>query len=152
MSLQTDILFVAAIKSDASIMDMLPASDVYNTFIPVPDEDLDNVPLPYVIVAECDVDNNETTKDDYEGDTDNVLVEITVVARTRAELGMLTSKIRKAVYRYFSSPTESDEIHGLIQYHVGAKQVNGEPYKPSVWRILTYQCEVINDTITDDDE
>ena len=118
----------------------------------MPDEDLDNVPLPYVIVAECDVDNDETTKDDYEGDTDNVLVEITVVARTRAELGMLTSKIRKAVYRYFSSPTESDEIHGLIQYHVGAKQVNGDPYKPSVWRKLTYQCEVINDTITDDDE
>ena len=154
MSLQTDIVFIRAIQSDASLIALLDAGDVYNTFIPVPDEEIDNVPLPYVIVAECDVVNDGTTKDDYEGDVDNVMIEITVAARTRVELAVLTNKIRKAVHRYFMASTEDDDDHDLVplDYLFGAKRVEGEPLKPCVYRILTYQCEVKNDTTDDHGE
>ena len=46
MSLQTDIIFVKALRADENLMAQLPAGDVYNTTIALPDEDLDNAPLP----------------------------------------------------------------------------------------------------------
>lgn len=154
MSLQTDIVFVAAIKSDTELLRQLAAGDVYNTTIALPDEDLDNAPLPYVIVSEGDVVNDGTTKDDYEGDTDSVLITIEVAARTRAELGTLTNRIRRAVRRYFMASEEGDDLHDMVplDYQLGARPVNYDPLKPCYWRELTYQCDVRNDSTEEDDE
>jgi hypothetical protein len=41
MSLQTDIIFVKALRANADLMAQLAAGDVYNTAIALPDEDLD---------------------------------------------------------------------------------------------------------------
>ena len=38
MSLQTDIIFVKALRSNAELIEQLPAGDVYNTAIALPDE------------------------------------------------------------------------------------------------------------------
>ena len=51
MSLQNDIIFVKALRANADLMAQLAAGDVYNTAIAMPDEDLDNAPLPYAIVT-----------------------------------------------------------------------------------------------------
>ena len=154
MSLQTDIIFVAAIKSDAELLGQLAAGDVYNTTIALPDEDLDNADVPYVIVSEGDVVNDGTTKDDYEGDTDSMLITIEVAARTRTEFGTLTNRIRRAVRRYFVASGEGDNMHDMIplDYQFGARPVNYDPLKPCYWRELTYQCDVRNDSTEEDDE
>lgn len=154
MSLQTDIIFVAAIKSDTALIQQLAARDVYNTAIAMPDEDLDNAKVPYVIVAEGDVVNDNTTKDDYEGDTDSVNITVEVAARTRAELGTLADKIRKAVRQYFITSEEGDEGHDMVplDYQFSASPVNYDPLKPCYWMELNYQCDVINDSTEEDDE
>ena len=154
MSLQTDIIFVAAIKSDAELLRQLAIGDVYNTAIALPDEDLDNADVPYVIVSEGDVVNDGTTKDDYEGDTDKVEITVEVAARTRAELGALTTRIRKAVRRYFMAAKDDDEFFDMvpIDYQFSAKRVNYDPMKPCYWRELIYQCDVNNDSTEEDDE
>ena len=154
MSLQTDIIFVKAIKSDASILAMLPAGDVYNTTIALPDEDLDNAPVPYVIVTYDGLVNDQSTKDDYEGDTDKVNVGIEIAARNRQEVGTIARKIRKAVRHYFKSSTEADEDHAMIpyDYQFSASRVNYDQFKPCHWQTLTYQCDVWNDTTDDDEE
>ena len=154
MSLQTDIVFVAAIKSDAELLRQLAIGDVYNTAIALPDDDLDNAEVPYVIVAEGDVVNDGTTKDDYEGDTDSVNISVEVAARTRAELGHMTDRIRKAIRRYFCNVTEEDECFDMvpIDYQFMAKPVNYDPLKPCYWRELNYQCDVRNDSTVEDDE
>ena len=151
MSLQTDIIFVAAIKSDASILGQLKAGDVYNTTIALPDEDLDNAPVPYCIVSQGEVVNDGTTKDDYEGDTDTVKITVEVAARTRAELGTLADKIRKAVRRYFIASEEGDEGHDMVplDYQFSASPVNYDPLKPCYWMELIYQCDVNNNTTED---
>ncbi|MBQ5756867.1 MAG: hypothetical protein IIV88_06385 [Erysipelotrichaceae bacterium] len=64
MSLQTDIIFVKALRANADLMKQLAAGDVYNTAIALPDEDLDNAPLPYVIVSFDGLTNDVETKDD----------------------------------------------------------------------------------------
>ena len=63
MSLQTDIVFVKALRSNATLVQQLPAGDVYNTAIPLPDEEAENAPLPYVIVSFDGLNNQDTTKD-----------------------------------------------------------------------------------------
>ena len=77
MSLLTDIIFVKALRADETLMAKLAAGDVYNTTIALPDEDLDNAPLPYVIVSFDGLTNEVETKDDpYEGDSDNVTISV----------------------------------------------------------------------------
>jgi hypothetical protein len=154
MSLQTDIIFVAAIKSDTALIQQLAARDVYNTAIALPDEDLDNADVPYVIVSQGEGVNDGTTKDDYEGDTDSVNITIEVAARTRAELGTLASRIRKAVRRYFRASEEGDELHDMVplDYQFSFKPVTYDPLKPCYWMELIYQCDVKNDSIEEEDD
>ena len=154
MSLQTDIIFAKAIKSDSSLLGMLKSGDVYNTSIALPDEDLRNAPVPYCIVSFDGLVNDQSSKDDYEGDFDVVTVTVEIAARTRPELGTIATKIRKAVRRYFIASEESDDDHDMIplDYQFTAKQVNYDPLKPSYWQELTYQCDVKNDTIEDENE
>lgn len=154
MSLQTDIIFVKAIKSDTELLQQLAIGDVYNTAIALPDEDIDNADVPYVIVSQGEVVNDGTTKDDYEGDTDTVSITIEVAARTRAELGTLADRIRKTVRRYFMASEEGDELHDMVplDYQFSAKPVTYDPLKPCWWMELNYQCDVINDSTEEDDE
>ena len=154
MSLQTDIIFVAAIKSDTELLKQLAIGDVYNTTIAMPDEDLDNADVPYVIVSQGEVVNDGTTKDDYEGDTDTVNITIEVAASTRAELGTLADRIRKTVRRYFMASEEGDELHDMVplDYQFSFKPVTYDPLKPCWWMELNYQCDVINDSTEEDDE
>jgi hypothetical protein len=153
MSLQTDIIFVAAIKSDAELLRQLAVGDVYNTAIALPDEDLDNAEVPYVIVSQGEGVNDGTTKDDYEGDTDSVNITIEVAARTRAELGQMANRIRKAVHRYFLASEEGDKLHDMVplDYQFSFKPVTYDPLKPCWWMELNYQCDVNNDIMDDDD-
>ena len=154
MSLQTDIIFVAAIKSDPELLRQLAIGDVYNTAIALPDEDLDNAEVPYVIVSQGEGVNDGTTKDDYEGDTDSVNITIEVAARTRAELGTLADRIRKAVRRYFRASEEGDDFHDMVplDYQFSFKPVTYDPLKPCWWMELFYQCDVLNDSTDDEDD
>lgn len=144
MSLQTDIIFVKALRENADMMKQLPAGDVYNTSIALPDEDLNNAPLPYIIVSFDGLTNDVETKDDpYEGDSDNVTISIEIAAKTRTELGQLAEDVRRQVHQYFvdSDPTDEDADMIPLDYQFSAQQVNYDQMKPCYWQVLTYQCD-----------
>ena len=144
MSLQTDIIFVKALRANADLMAQLAAGDVYNTAIALPDEDLDNAPLPYVIVSFDGLTNDVETKDDpYEGDSDNVTISIEIAAKTRTELGQLAEAVRHQVHDYFveADPTDDDFNLVPLDYQFSAQQVNYDQLKPCYWQVLTYQCD-----------
>jgi hypothetical protein len=144
MSLQTDIIFVKALRANADLMKQLAAGDVYNTAIAMPDEDLDNAPLPYVIVSFDGLTNDVETKDDpYEGDSDNVTISIEIAAKTRTELGRLAEAVRHQVHQYFLDADPTDEDADLIphDYQFSAQAVNYDSLKPCYWQVLTYQCD-----------
>ena len=144
MSLQTDIIFVKALRANADLMKQLAAGDVYNTAIALPDEDLDNAPLPYVIVSFDGLTNDVETKDDpYEGDSDNVTISIEIAAKTRPELGQLADDVRRQVHQYFvdADPTDEDADMIPLDYQFSAQQVNYDQMKPCYWQVLTYQCD-----------
>ena len=90
MSLITDAIFVQALRSNSALMQQLADGDVYNTTIALPDEELDNAELPYIIVSFDGFTNEGSTKDNaFEGDTDRVTVSIEVAAETRPQLGQI---------------------------------------------------------------
>ena len=92
MSLLTDAIFI----------------DVYGTTIAMPDEDIMNAPLPYCIVTYDGMNNDPGTKDDYEGDYDQVRIGVTVAAKTRAELARLIVMVRNRIRDYFSGVAEEE--------------------------------------------
>ena len=144
MSLQTDIIFVKALRADEELMAKLAAGDVYNTAIALPDEDLDNAPLPYVIVSFDGLTNDIDTKDDpYESDSDAVNISIEIAARTRSELGQLAEAVRHQVHQYFLDADPTDEDADLIphDYQLSAQAVIYDSTKPCYWQVLTYQCD-----------
>ena len=144
MSLQNDIIFVKALRANADLMAQLAAGDVYNTAIALPDEDLDNAPLPYAIVTFDGLTNDIDTKDDpFESDSDSVNISIEIAAKTRNELGQLASAIRRQVHQYFINADPTDEDADLIphDYQFSAQAVNYDSMKPCYWQVLTYQCD-----------
>ena len=147
MSLLTDIIFVRALRNNTTLMSKLPAGDVYNTTIALPDEDMDNAPVPYIIVTFDGLQNENQTKDGYEGDTDRVQIGLEVVAETRPQLGELAVSVRHTVREFFESLPELDEDYDLVprDYTLTAGAVTYDPDKPCYWQTLNYNCDTTPD-------
>ena len=152
MSLATDSIFIAALKSNIELMEALgyvaptqtsegkPAR-LYCTAIPLPDEDLDNVPVPYIIVTFNGLTNDQGTKDDrYETDYDKVEIGVEVTARTLDELHDLTQTVRDTILSYLRSRTTA-----VDDYLFTAEGIQYDSMKPCYWQVLRYQCDTIND-------
>ena len=156
MSLATDSIFVTALQSNTDLMEALgyveatetsegePAR-LYCTAIPLPDEDADNVPVPYVIVTFDGLTNDQGTKDDrYESEYDTVNIGVEVAARNIDELHDLTKMVRDTILSYLRTNETA-----IMDYNFAAQQIQYDSMKPCYWQILTYQCDVNN---TNDDE
>ena len=144
MSLQTDIIFVKALKSNASLISQLPAGGVYSTSIPVPDEELVNAQVPYIIVSFDSLQNDTTTKDcSYEGDNDRVQISVEVVAQSRQQLGQLTTTVRNTIRVFFENVPDSDEDYNLVptDYAFSAQAVIFDPDKMAYGQVLQYLCD-----------
>jgi hypothetical protein len=146
MSLQTDIIFVKALRSNADLMAQLPAGDVYNTAIALPDEDADNAEVPYIIVSFDGLNNQDSTKDSsFDGLTDMVTVGIEIAAKTRPQLAELAIMVRDTIRDYFRQHVtlRDDEDYELIpnSYQLQAQQVQYDSLKPCYWQQLAYQCD-----------
>lgn len=143
MSLITDKVFYNAIRSNAALMEQV-GGRIESTSIPVPDDQLDNEPVPYVIISFDGLQNEGFTKDNsYEGDTDKVQVSIDVTAQTRDELGDLMQTIRQTVIDYFEGIQKTDDDWPLIpnNYTLTASPVAYDSMKPCYYQTLTYNCD-----------
>ena len=144
MSLHTDSIFISALSwspdQGQSVLDYLNGR-LYGTAIPLPDEDLDNEPLPYAIVAFQGLRNQGLSKDNpLEGDDDNVQIAVTAAAATLDGLHELTVLIRRRIREYFA-----DHVEDITGYQFTAGPINYDSLKPCYWQTLNYDCDTIND-------
>ena len=149
MSLLTDIIFVKALRSNEELMSMLPAGDVHNTSIALPDIDLDNAELPYIIVTFDGLQNEDATKDcSFEGETDRVQIGVEIAAKTRGKLGELAVLCRQTIRAYFEDVTSDVEDYNLVpnDYTFTAQAVQYDPDKPCYWQTLNFSCDTNLDT------
>ena len=146
MSLSTDLIFVSALRSSSELTGMLPAGDVYNTAIALPDEDADNAPLPYVIVSFDGLEPDATTKDTaFDSVTDIVHVGIAMAAKTRPQLAELAGLVRRAVRDYLQGLSRADYDLAPLDVSLSASAVQYDALKPCYWQMLRYRCDVPND-------
>ena len=147
MSLATDSIFIAAIQSNPSLVERI-GGRLYGTAIPLPDEDADNVPVPYVIVTFDGLNNDTDTKDcSYESDYDRVNIGIEVVGKTLKDLHDLTQMVRDTILTYFRATETVVE-----DYTFTADAIQYDSLKPCYWQVLSYQCDVRNLLNEDNDE
>jgi len=158
MSLATDSIFVTALQSNADLLEKLTKSidddgttvidetpRLYGTAIGLPDEDADNVPVPYVIVTFDGLTNDQGSKDDrYESDYDTVNIGVEVTAKTLDDLHELTQMVRDTILSYLRTTDTA-----IQDYQFAAQQIQYDSLKPCYWQVLTYQCDTVN---TNDDE
>ena len=144
MSLITDKVFYNALRSNAALMTQV-GGRIESTSIPVPDEQFENVPVPYIIITFDGLQNEGFTKDnDFEGITDKVQVSIEVAAQSRDELGQIMTDIRQTVIEYFED-TEGhawdDYDYIPTNYTFSASPVGYDSEKPCYYQTLMYNCD-----------
>ena len=158
MSLATDSIFVSALQSNSELLEKLTeyidddgnvqydeTPRLYGTAIGLPDDDADNVPVPYVIVTFDGLNNDTGTKDDrYESENDRVNIGIEVVGETLKDLHDLTQMVRDTVLGYLRANHTNVE-----DYTFTADAIQYDSLKPCYWQVLRYQCDVYN---LEDDE
>ena len=158
MSLATDSIFVTALQSNSDLLEKLTeyiddddnvqydeTPRLYGTAIGLPDDDADNVPVPYVIVTFDGLTNDQGTKDDrYESEYDTVNIGVEVAARNIDELHDLTQMVRDTILSYLRANETA-----IMDYNFAAQTIQFDSLKPCYWQVLTYQCDTVN---TNDDE
>jgi len=145
VGLSSDSIFFAALTSSAEVMQTIDGR-LYSTAIPMPDEDAENVPVPYIIVSFNGLNNEGTTKDDpFEGDTDVVQIGVEVTAVNREQLAELTQLVRSTIHDYLTEDVD-DERQTIDDYQFSAEAVQYDSMKPCYWQTIRYQCDVYNRT------
>ena len=157
MSLATDSIFISALQSNSELQEKLTeyiddddniqydeTPRLYGTAIGLPDDDADNVPVPYVIVTFDGLTNEQPPKDDpLEGETDSVQVSVEVTAKNREQLADITHMVRDTIHDYFTEDVGDDRT--ALQYsQLSAERVTYDADKPCYWQLLRYECNVIN--------
>ncbi|MBR3330138.1 MAG: hypothetical protein IKG25_02845 [Mogibacterium sp.] len=144
MILATDSIFVTAVKSNSELVEIVDGR-IYGTAIPVPDEDIDNVPVPYVILTFDGLNNDTGTKDDrFESEYDHVNIGVEIAADTLENLHNLTKMVRETILGYFRENETAVE-----DYTFSADAIQYDSLRPCYWQALRYQCDVYN---LEDDE
>ena len=159
MSLSTDSIFITALHTNAELMEDLgyvEASQttdgqpprLYNTAVPVPDEELFNVPLPYCIVYFDGLENDQGSKDErYESEYDKVNIGVQVVAKTPTQLHELTQKVRTTILDYFRNNSTS-----VVDYDFSAEAILFEDMIPGYHQTLRYMCYSLNNQEDEQEE
>ena len=160
MGLLTDSFFIRAIKSNADILAMLPAGDIYNN-VADPDFDMENVELPYIIVNNDGGSEGDMTKDSWsESPEDRTNISVLMVCRNREELADMTLTVRKTISDFMKAtwqrieagtPEEGDEI-APTGYQFSFSDISYIIDKPAHRQMFYYDCTTPNEIYIEDDE
>lgn len=139
-----DQILFDALKGDAALMEAVGGMVVSTCFEVGPDE-MDNTPLPCIIVTDDGWQNQQESKDTmWESMEDRVTASIEVDADSPKAVKQLMRLCRKAVARYIESMAEEGEDIPELD-SVQASQLAWDWMKPCYWRTITYNCLIENE-------
>ena len=112
---------------------------IQSTCIEVPPTDDDNTPLPYIIIAEEQLQNEQGTKDNvWEGDMDHVAVSVIISANSPADVKRLRRLVRQAIAKY----VEEHETGYLYLTSLTYDGIAWDWTKPCYYSTLHYKCDM----------
>ena len=146
MSLLTDSVFIKALKGSAAISNAV-SKRIYGTAIPLPDAQVANVPLPFIVVSFEGSQPLPGSKDgDMEGYEMQNTVGVLLVAATLPALHTLMEAVRSVIADSMrkvdpESPMFDDYP---VDYDCLVPPVEWDPFKPAYHVKFTYVCTVKN--------
>lgn len=143
-----DEILYNAVTADTSLM-TVTSGRIKSTCFEVSPEEQDNTPLPYIIVSDDGLTNDQTTKDNtWESSEDRVQASVEVGAKSPKQVKQLIRQVRKAVYRYVSTMKEEDVPYLL---NVQTSGVAWDWTKPCYFSSVSYQC-IVDNNLEDDEQ
>lgn len=144
---QVDELIYEAITADETLME-ITSGRVVSTCFEIPPDELDNTPIPNIIITDDGMQNNVTTKDCvWEGAEDQVQVTVDIAAASPSEVKQIMRKVRKAVEVYMASL--GNAMPELVSLTAG--ELAWDWMKPCYYKPLIYQC-ITKADIEDEEE
>ena len=139
--LELDEIFYAALMANETIVSDTDGR-IFSTCVEVPPTEADNTPLPYIIIMDEGLQNDQTTKDDiWESIEDRVQASVMVNAISPKEVKRLTRISRKAIADYIAT------MSGNRPY-LQSLTTDGTAWdwtKPCYYKTLVYQCDITNE-------
>lgn len=141
---QVDEIIYDAIQADDSLMETI-GGRVVSTCFEVPPEELDNTPLPNIIITDDGFTNQQSSKDCvWESFEDRVQVGVDVAAASPKEVKDIVKMVRQAVENHIVGLYQSGKsIPELDSLASNGLQWDWE--KPCYYQRLTYQCLTTNE-------
>lgn len=131
-----DELVYEAIQADEDLMATI-GGRVVSTCFEIPPDELDNTPIPNIIITDDGMQNNITTKDCvWEGGEDQVQVTVDIAAASPQEVKAIMRRVRKAVEDYMASL--GNQMPELVNLTAG--ELAWDWMKPCYYKPLIYQC------------
>ena len=153
-------IFYDAIKADETLKEAVKyttpqgttAYAIINTCFEVPPGELDNTPLPNIIITNDGFQNNTSTKDCvWEADEDTVQASVDVAASSPQEVDNLVAKVRKAIDTYITTMyPNGNAIPELQPGSPSSQGIEWDWMKPCSYQKITYQC--ITEKYTEDEQ
>ena len=145
MSLLTGKLFYEALKHDADLM-QVTGGRIYSTAIETSPMDEDKTPLPYIILMMNGGSNDQTTKDGFEGMTDQVQIAAEIAADGTDTVLEIADQVREAIRNYFtdvqSGAVETENADLLPNDYVFTwDPVSWDWSKPCHFTTLHWACD-----------
>lgn len=139
-----DEIFFNALRSDSVLMEDVGGRIVSTCFEVGPDE-VDNTPLPCIIVMDDGLQNNPDTKDcEWEAYEDRVTASVEVDAKSSKAVKALIRKVRHAIADYIQTLyNEGEEIPKLES--IVSNGIAWDWMKPCYHSTLTYNCIIENE-------
>ena len=139
--IELDEIFYAALVANETIVSDT-GGRIFSTCVEVPPTEADNTPLPYIIIMDEGLQNDQATKDDvWESIEDRVQASVMVNAISPKEAKRLTRISRKAIADYIAT------MSGNRPY-LQSLTTDGTAWdwtKPCYYKTLVYQCDVTNE-------
>lgn len=141
MGLDTSALFYQILAANSDLV-ALTGGRIYSIAIPMPEEDIDNKLVPWVIINFDGLNNDETTKDDpFESSTDNVQISIEVSAKTPDDLMHIAQLVRDIIH---DEMVNVDTFNGIYDYRFSVGSMNYDDLVECFYTRLNYSCDVSN--------
>lgn len=149
MSLLTGWIFYEALKQDSRLAEMT-GGRIYSTAIEVPPTEEDNTPLPYIILMAGNGQNDQQTKEGFEGDYDRTNISAEIAADGTDAVLELAEMVRQSVCRYMTAvhdgEVESENAHLLPEdYAVSWSDVAWDWTKPCHYMTIYWECDTKNE-------
>ena len=153
-------IFYDAIMADSDVLDAIsfitPTGNedyaIKSTCFEVPPGELDNTPLPNIIISDDGFVNSHSTKDVvWESDEDVVQATVDIAACSPDEVSVLVAKVRKAIENHICSMYASGQDTPQLQEGFPTSQgIEWDWAKPCYFQKIVYQC--VTTKFEDDDK